>query len=100
MLRITFSSVFLLLLFYNMFYTERRDVITADQCIVDKSFEWTSNINSWLVHHIDVKNRYIVYASLLMDLMVVSYITIFIFCFKSFRVILSYVIFFGIRCFI
>lgn len=100
MLRLTFSSIFVLLLFYNMFSTDRQDVITEKQCIVDKTFIWTDHVNAWLMNHLDTKNAYIIYCSLLMDLMVFTYLGFFILYFKSLRVIISYVMFFAMRCFV
>ena len=96
-MRILFSALFLLLQFYSMFNTENKHIISDDECIRDETFLLTAGINEYLVHHIDTKNRYIIYASFLMDFMILTFIACFYLYWKTYRVIFAYVLFFGAR---
>lgn len=98
-LRITFSALLLLTFVYNMFKIERTDFITEEQCILDRTFTWTSSVNNWLGNHIPAKKRYIAFSSFLMDFMIFSYLYFFIPTLKSQRIVISYPMFFLLRYF-
>lgn len=68
--------------------------------MVDMSFEWTESLNKYLGAHVDVKNRYLIYASFLMDLMILTVMAVFYLYWKGYRIIFGYLIFFGTRTFI
>jgi hypothetical protein len=68
--------------------------------MLDSTFEWTDSVNKYLQMHLDIKNRYIIYASFLMDLMFLTFMTIFYFHWKTYRIVLAYIIFFCTRAFI
>ena len=68
--------------------------------MVDQTFIFTDPVNNFLRNHIDIKNRYIIYASFLMDCMIVSFMTLFYFYWGTYRIMISYVLFFGCRMFI
>ena len=68
--------------------------------MLDQSFVFTEPVNDYLRDHLDIKNRYIIYASFLMDVMILSFVVMFYFHWKSYRIVLAYVLFFGIRTFI
>jgi hypothetical protein len=97
LLRIGFATVFLIALIYQMFGSTRVDVIQPEQCMVDTTFVWSDSINVFLRENLDIKNRYIIYASFMMDFMLLSFMGLFIFYWKSYRIILSYLMFFGMR---
>jgi len=80
-----------------MFGTERVDVITPDQCMLDSTFVWSDQLNRFLRANIDIKNRYIIYASFLMDFMLLSFMAFFFLYWRSYRIMLSYIMFFGLR---
>jgi len=83
-----------------MFNTERIDVLTKDQCMVDSTFVLTDPLNVYLREHLDVRDRYIIYASFLMDLMILTFMAIFYLYWKTFRIIFAYLLFFGLRTFV
>lgn len=80
-----------------MFNTERVDVISPDECMVDSTFVWSDNINVFLRDNTTIKNRYIIYASFLMDFMLLSFMAFFFLYWSSYRIMLSYIMFFGMR---
>ena len=83
-----------------MFNTSRKDVLGENECIRDLTFIATDSINNFLIRNTDIKNLYIIYASFLMDLMILGYISLFIFYWKTYRLMIAYIIFFGIRTFV
>ncbi len=95
-----FSVIFLLLLFYNMYDIEKKPVITQAQCMQDWAFDMSDSINKYLRVHLDVKNRYIIYASFLMDAMLLTFFSLFLLYWKTYRPIFAIVMFFVFRAFI
>jgi hypothetical protein len=77
--------------------TERVDVITPDQCMLDTTFVWSNPINVYFRSHLDVKNMYIIFAGFLMDYMLLSFMLLFFLYWRSYRIMLSYILFFGTR---
>ena len=67
---------------------------------MDRTFRWTDKVNHYFRDNLSLKNAYIIYASFLMDSMIITYITLFAFYWKTYRVILAYIMFFAIRTFI
>lgn len=98
--RICFSLFFLAGLFYSMFQTERVDFFKNGECLRDVTFEWTTFMNDYLHDHRDIKKRYIIFASFLMDCMLISFMLLFFFYWRSYRVILAYAMFFSLRAWI
>lgn len=75
----------------------QKHAIPQESCLEDKSFVWTEVFNVWLRNHLELKNMYIIYASYLMDMMMLSFMMFFILYWKSVRVFLAYVMFFAVR---
>ncbi|CDW87357.1 UNKNOWN [Stylonychia lemnae] len=96
-LRVVFSCCFLLLLFYSMFNVERVDVITRDECMRDYSFKVTETINKYLIDNLDIKNRYIIFCSFMMDLMIIILMALFYLYWKTYRLMFAYILFFVCR---
>ena len=95
-----FAAAFLLSLFHGMFSIEQIVVVTKDECIKDYTFVWTSTANGYLSENIDFKNKYIIYCSLMMDFMIISFMGFFLLYWKTYRVLFAYILFFGLRIFI
>lgn len=95
--RISFSTLFLLGLAYNMLSIERQDFITKEECLRDYTFQWTDSVNQYLRQNVDVKNRLIIQASAFMDFMIYFFIFCLVLAVKSFRAALAYAMFFIIR---
>jgi hypothetical protein len=68
------------------FNTKREDLLPTDSCIVDYTFVWTDNVNQFLIEHKALKNMYIIYASFMMDLMLLSLQVIFVVYARSVRI--------------
>eukprot|EP00347_Sterkiella_histriomuscorum_P010983 403374194 len=100
LLRVLFSCGFLLILFYQMFNVDRIDVITPQQCMRDYTFIATETANQYLIDNEGFKNRYIIFASFLMDLMILSFLAMFYLYWKSYRIMFAYVLFFVTRTFL
>jgi hypothetical protein len=66
----------------------------------DWTFEVTDSINKYLRQNLDVKNKYIIYASFLMDAMLLTFFSLFLLYWKTYRPIFAIVIFFLFRSFI
>jgi hypothetical protein len=98
--RIGFSLVFLAGLAYSMCFSERDDFFKNGECLRDVTFEWTSPINEFLIYNRDIKKRYIIFASFLMDCMLGSFMILFLFYWKTYRVIIAYAMFFGTRAWV
>ena len=81
----------------TIFQVDRVDVITEDECLRDYSFIMTESVNNYLAEHVDLTNRYIIYCSFLMDFMLVFFIVMWYMYWKSFRLVITYIFFFGIR---
>lgn len=95
--RLAFSGVLIVSLLSTIFEISKVETVTEEECIRDYTFIFTAPINKYLQDHFDMTNRYIIYSSFLMDGMI---ITTFIFWFsyyKSYRVIITYLLFFGSR---
>ena len=96
--RLLFSSIFLVVLAIFMFEKDSDNVLGEGVCIRDKSFEFTNGWNVFLRDHSDIKKRYIIFASTLMDFMLVSFVAYFFFRYwSSYRIIIAYMIFFATR---
>jgi hypothetical protein len=80
-----------------MFQTEREDVITPDECLRDYTFIWSDGLNGYLTANRDISDRYIIYSSFLMDFMLLSCFVLWLLYWKSFRMIIAYMLFFGTR---
>ena len=80
-----------------MLFTEQIHVITNEQCMNDETFNWTSDVNDFLRSHTDIKKRLIIYASSLMDTMVVTFFIMFFLYWRTYRIIISITIFFATR---
>ena len=83
-----------------MFSTQKIDKLAEGQCLVDQTFVFTEPINQFLRNHIDFKNKYIIYASFLMDMMIITFVALFYLYWKSYRIVIAYVLFFGLRTFV
>ena len=68
-----------------------------DECLRDYTFIWTDNINQYLSQNRDVTDRYIIFCSFMMDFMLLNFFGWWMFYWKSFRIIITYLLFFGIR---
>jgi len=66
----------------------------------DWSFEFSDPINKYLMNNLDFKNKYIIYASFLMDAMLLTFFSLFLLYWRTYRVIFALVIFFISRAFI
>ena len=73
------------------------DVITNEECVRDYTFRWTAAVNDFLSHRPLLTDRYIIFCSFLMDVMLISVFVSWLIYWKSFRVILTYLLFFGVR---
>ena len=97
-LRITFTLLFFTVLFSTaLSTTKRRDKISRQECMRDYTFLMTSKVNEFLQGHNSVTNGFIIYSSMLMDFLILSYIMLFFLYWKTYRVILTYIMFFGFR---
>jgi hypothetical protein len=95
--RIGFSVIFLACLLSSIFQIERVDVITSDECLRDYTFIWTDSVNKYLAAHPNICDRYIIFCSFLMDFMMLNFFTWWLLKWKSFRLIIAYILFFGTR---
>ena len=68
-----------------------------DECLRDYTFIWTDPLNQYLSMNRDVCDRYIIYCSFMMDFMMINFFSWWFLQWKSFRLILTYLLFFGIR---
>ena len=66
----------------------------------DYTFIATDSLNQFLRENEDIKNRYIIFASFLMDLMILSFLGFFYFYWRSYRIMFGYVLFFVTRTFL
>lgn len=97
-LRIAFTVLFLIILLSTaVTTTNRRDKITRDECLRDQTFLLTSSLNQYLSEHDMVTNGFIIYSSMLMDFLIVSFCILFFLYWKSCRVVITYILFFGMR---
>ena len=96
-MRIVFSGVFLCGLAYSMLNVDKVEYITKEECLRDMSFKWTDDLNRYLEDNIDVRKRYIIQGSSVMDVMLVSFLIISIVALRSYRVFIAYSMFFGFR---
>ena len=100
-LRIAFTSIFFLILLSTaLTTTQRQDKISYDECLRDEAFLITSSVNSYLADHPHVTNGFIIYSSMLMDFLIVSLCILFLLYWRTFRVVMTYILFFGIRAII
>lgn len=95
--RIVWVSVFIVGLLYTAVNVERKDVITKEQCMRDYTFIATEQANEYLRSHTELKNTYIIMASFLMDVMLVSFFIMMWRFYNTYRVIFAYILFFVIR---
>ncbi len=96
--RVAFSVIFVGCLMTTMFQTDRgQSVLKPDECLRDYTFIWTDSINQYLAANRDVTDRYIIYCSFMMDFMLLNFFAWWLFYWKSFRMIITYLLFFGIR---
>ena len=96
-MRIGWAIVFLACLISTMFNVERVDVITPDECLRDQTFIWTAPLNAYLAANRDLTDRYIIFCSFLMDFMLITAFVLWFLYGKSFRLLIAYMLFFGIR---
>jgi len=97
-LRATFALLFFtILLSTAIATTSRKDKITRQECMRDYTFLLTASINKFLQGHEGITNGFIIYSSMMMDFLIVSFMMIFIFYWKTFRPIVTYALFFGFR---
>jgi len=96
-MRIGWAVIFLACLVSTMFNVEREDVITPDECLRDQTFIWTASINAYLAANRDLTDRYIIFCSFLMDFMLITAFVLWFLYWKSFRLLIAYMLFFGIR---
>jgi hypothetical protein len=66
----------------------------------DYTFIMTDPVNRYFRDNNDIKNSYIVFASFLMDLMIISFLLCFYLWWKSYRIMFAYILFFGTRTFL
>jgi hypothetical protein len=95
--RLAFAGCFLVSLLTTIFQVSREDVLKEDECIRDYTFIFTNSINKYLQDHFDLTNRYIIFCSFLMDSMILIFFGLWFTCWKSHRVMLCYLLFFGSR---
>ena len=81
----------------TMFQVKRIDEITPDECLRDYTFIWTRDINAFLSANRDICDRYIIFASFLMDFMLLNFFWMWLNYWKSYKMIIAYVLFFGCR---
>lgn len=65
--------------------------------MVDSTFVSTSTVNSFFKVRPFLKEKYIIFASFLMDVMIVTFMTMFYHYWKSYRIVFAYILFFGTR---
>ncbi len=63
----------------------------------DYTFLLTANINEFLRGHDSLVNGFIIYSSMLMDFLIISFSMLYIFYWKTSRPVLTYALFFGFR---
>ena len=83
-----------------MFDVDKVETITTSRCMRDLTFEWTEQANKFLRENVTFRNYYIAYSSFLMDLMILSFMLMFYKYWKSYRIAIAYVLFFGCRTFL
>ena len=96
-MRILWVSVFIVGLLYQAVNVERKEVISQSECMRDYTFIATDKANQFLRDNTSVKNSYIIMASFLMDVMLISFFIIFARFSYTFRIIFAYILFFGVR---
>ena len=97
-LRMAFSILFgLILLSTALTTTQRMDELAEGECLRDQMFTLTSTVNNFLSEHPTVTNGFIIYSSMLMDFIIVSYCFVFLLYWKTYRLLITYILFFGIR---
>ncbi len=100
MARILWVSVFLVGMVYTASNVEKKEVITREQCMRDYTFIATEHVNMYLREHNELKNSYIIMASFLMDVMLISFFIMVFRFYSTYRVVFAYILFFGIRAFL
>lgn len=98
--RICFCLFFLVVCLYQASQTKQVQVLPLTgeySCMKDYTFVWTEAPNQWLWDNQDIKNDYIIYASFLMDCMILSFCVIQLIYWGSARVFFAYSLFFGLR---
>lgn len=83
-----------------MFFTDNLNFLKDGVCLRDFTFDWTQNANDYLKDNAEVKKRYIIFASFLMDCMLGSYFIVFFFYGKTYRAVIGYMFFFSTRAFL
>lgn len=68
-----------------------------DECLRDYTFIWTDNINQYLAQNRDVTDRYIIFCSFMMDFMLLNFFVWWMLYWKTFRPIVTFLLFFGLR---
>ena len=63
----------------------------------DYTFIATQPINQFLIDNLEIKNRYIIFCSFLMDLMIISLLSLFYLYWKTYRLAFAYILFFLCR---
>jgi hypothetical protein len=97
-LRVSFSALFFIIMLSTaLTTTEQRDKISRQECLRDYTFKLTDNVNAFLADHPTFTNGFIIYSSFLMDFLIVSFCILFLFHWKSVRVVITYILFFGLR---
>jgi hypothetical protein len=77
--------------------SETTNVVPTGQCIVDSTFEMSRDMNIWLRANIDIKNIYMIWSALLMDVLFFTFMVMFYFYWNSVRLIFSMFLFYPPR---
>ena len=96
-MRIGFAVGFLAMLMVVMFDVSADEAITQEECMRDYTFIWTATLNTYLADHSNVKDAYIIFSSALIDILILTSLVLFFLYTQSFRLALSYILFYGIR---
>lgn len=83
-----------------MLDTTQHQALAPDECLRDLTFELSATSNAYLVEQKAFRDRYIIGCSLLMDIMILSFMYFFYAKGKSYRIVLAYAFYFGCRTFL
>lgn len=78
MVRLSVVISLLLYLVYAMVPEYKVDTLQAGECMRDQTFIWTDRVNKFFRDNLETKNKSIIAASFLMDLMQLLSLTYFI----------------------
>jgi hypothetical protein len=97
-LRVAFTILFFTVLMSTaLATTKRNDKISRQECLRDYTFFMTSPVNKFLKEHPTVTNAFIIYSSMLMDFLIVTFVLLFLLYWKTYRPVITYILFFGFR---